>query len=344
MHRRAAASCGFGNRLCPANVLIPPNDAGGRPIKHCIFHGRWYNLRTAVNESRKAFVAAVIAAVLMGVLGVFVKESHCSAQTCSMVRFSIGLFLVVPVFALRREGKAFSLPAAVSGVGISLCILFYFQAIQGLSVGIAALLPATGPLFAAAGEALVQRRMPPWKNGLLMLAAAAGIVLVCAPGICGGGQLEYYAYGLLSGLCYGVYILLNRLIPDKVKNLQRAFWQFVAGVVVLAVPFAMQENPFRGAETGWPYLICIGVFQGCMVMLLAAYAMKHMSAIRYGTVAYLEPTVAVALGWVVYSDHLQPLQWLGVVMVLVCSVCQSLLPNQTAAPPQDTEKQPGAGV
>ncbi len=265
----------------------------------------------------------------MGVLGVFVKESNCSAETCALLRFGIGLFLVLPLYLLRPKHKGFSPQAAISGIGIGLCILFYFMAIQGVSVGIAALLPATGPIFATIGEALITRRCPPLRNCLLMLGALAGIVLVCAPGICGGGEVKYYLYGMLSGVFYGVYLLLNRLIPPNIKNMQRAFWQFVAGFLVLALPFAWQADPFAPVHDGsiqWPYLLCIGVFQGYVVMICAAYAMKHLSAIRYGTIAYLEPTVAVAMGWLVYSDEMSVLQWLGVLMVLAASVVQSLLP------------------
>lgn len=155
--------------------------------------------------------------------------------------------------------------------------------------------------------------------------------MVCAPGICGGGEVKYYLYGMLSGVFYGVHLLLNRLIPPKIKNMQRAFWQFVAGFLVLALPFAWQADPFAPVREGpiqWPYLLCIGVFQGYIVMICAAYAMKHLSAIRYGTIAYLEPTVAVAMGWLVYSDSMNLLQWSGVLLVLAASVLQSLLPAQ----------------
>lgn len=110
--------------------------------------------------------------------------------------------------------------------------------------------------------------------------------------------------------------------------LQRTFWQFVAGVAVLAGPFLMQGNPLEHVDTGWPYLLCIGVLQGFLVLLLVAYAVKHLSAIRYGTIAYVEPVLAVALGWMVYQDSMSPLQWLGVVLVLAASAAQSLLPQE----------------
>ena len=106
-------------------------------------------------RNSSAFLAAILAAFLMGSLGFFVRESACSAQACSFVRFAVGLVLVAGLLGwqrMRGTGSfAFSWQSAVSGAGISLCILFYFLSIQCISVGIAALLLYTGPVFAVLG-------------------------------------------------------------------------------------------------------------------------------------------------------------------------------------------------
>lgn len=282
-----------------------------------------------------AFLAAVVAAFLMGALGFFVRESACSAQGCAFVRFAVGLVLVGCLLAgLVWRGKgsaAFSWPAALSGVGISLCILFYFLAIQEISVGIAALLLYTGPVFAVVGEALLARRMPPRRDCALIALAVAGIVAVTmfAGGeTAGGSGAAGWVYGLLSGVGYAAYILLNRNIPATVGLVQRTFWQFVAGCLVLALPLAGTAAPFAGLAQGWPYLLCIGVCQGFLVMLLIAYAVRHLTAIQYGTISYLEPAVAVLLGWCIYAEQLSAGQWCGFVLVIAASAAQSLIPSR----------------
>lgn len=289
-------------------------------------------MMTGHNSS--AFLSAVLAAVLMGSLGFFVRESACSAPLCSFVRFAVGLLLVavlLGVLSARGRGSfAFSWQAAVSGVGISLCILFYFIAIQSISVGIAALLLYTGPVFAVLGEAVLSRRLPPCRDGILIVMSVAGIVAVSvfAEGGAGTGDNAVgLVYGLLSGVCYAVYILLTRLIPPGVTLVRRTFWQFAAGCALLAVPLVGTENVFSGWEQGWPYLLCIGLFQGFLVMLLIAYAVRHLSAIRFGTISYLEPAVAVLLGWCIYSEQLTAGQWCGFVLVIAASAAQSLLPS-----------------
>ena len=141
--------------------------------------------------------------------------------------------MLVSFLALRGivRRRSFNLQAVLSGVGIALCILFYFLAIERTTLGVAALLLPTGPIFASIGEAVVKHRCPSLQETLLLLTAACGIALVS----CGGGGLSAdpwgVVFGLLSGLSFGVYILFNRLIPEHIDVPERTFWQSAAGVL-----------------------------------------------------------------------------------------------------------------
>lgn len=294
-----------------------------------------------------AFVAALAAAMLMGSLCILVRESGCSAQICSFSRFSIGLLLIgawggMRVLqkrgSLRYSGKAF-----VSGIGISLCILFYFLAIKETSAGIAALLPATGPLFAAIWESLLEHHLPPKRDSILILTAGLGIVLVsCFAGQATAGKNDALGviYGLLSGLSYSLYIVLNRLMPAEVSLLQRTFWQSAAGTLTLLLALFFTESHFETVQEGWPWLAGIGICQGVGVLALVAYAMKYLTSLEFGIVSCLEPTEAALLGWMIYAEAIQPGQWCGFILVLSAILAKSALTRKSApdpAPPAENE-------
>lgn len=288
----------------------------------------------------RAFFAAVLAALLMGSLCIFVRESGCGAQVCSFSRFSIGLLAIGAVGAFQavrsRASLAFSGKAFVSGIGISLCILFYYLAITQTSAGIAALLPATGPLFAAVWESLLERHLPPRRDALLILTAGLGIVMVsCFAGQASAGHNDALGvvYGLLSGLSYSLYILLNRRMEENVTLLQRTFWQSLAGTLLLLVPLAGCEGAAEQAMGGWPWLLGIGVCQGVGVLALVAYAMKHLTSLEFGIVSCLEPTEAAALGWLVYAEAIMPGQWCGFVLVLSAIFAKSALSRKAEPDP-----------
>ncbi len=287
-----------------------------------------------------AYVSAASAAVLMGTLAFFVRESHCSAQCCSFARFAIGMVLIGLLWAVEilrhRDRFVWSGYAMASGAGISLCILFYFLALQHTSVGVAALLLYTGPVFAALGEAFIKRKMPKLRDVVLISLAASGVVLVsiCAPAGGHGGSHLGFSYGLLSGLCYSAYILFNRQIRKRVSLAARTFWQSAAGVGILIFPLLLSDCGLHHVGFGWPYLVSIGFLQGFAVLLPAAYAMKKLSAIKYGTIAYLEPMVAVSLGFFLYHEQMTAGQWAGMSLVLAATFCQTLLPGKRRALPR----------
>ena len=112
---------------------------------------------------------------------------------------------------------------------------------------------------------------------------------------------------------------------------ERTFWQSAAGVAVLVVPMLSTDAPFAGLPEGLPYLLSIGLLQGFLVLMLVAFAMKHLPAIQYGALSYLDPATAVALGWAVYGEQMLPLQWVGVLLVLSSSLAQSLLTQREAS-------------
>ncbi len=270
----------------------------------------------------------------MGTLGLFVCESRCSAACCAFARFFLGMILIGALWAWeihqRRDFFRVSRYGLAAGAGFGLCILFYFMAIQQMSVAIAALLLYTGPVFAALGEAIIHRQMPPRRDVVLISLSALGVAFVSifAPETGRGTSQLGLAYGLLSGLCYAAYILFNRKIRRRTSIPARTFWLSVAGSAVLTLPlFASGGVDPEALRSGGLYLLCIGVIQGFAALLPAAYAMKKLSAIKYGTLAYMEPLAAVAIGCFVYQEQISFGQWQGLALIVLASVLQSFLPT-----------------
>ena len=279
----------------------------------------------------RALLAAMVAAMLMGALCIFVRESECSAQVCSLARFGLG-FLFIGSAALylrlkRRVPLRFSPASFASGVSIGLCILFYFLAIQHTSAAIAALLPATGPLLSALWESLLERRLPPRRDVIMILTAGLGILLVAhfsPQNQPGHDDTLGITFGMLCGLCYSFYLVLNRCMSAEVQMMQRLFWQSVAGTLVLLVPLAAGgAELLQGISSGWPWLVGIGILQGVGVLALVAYAMRHLTSLEFGIISCLEPTEATMLGCLVYSEAIMPGQWPGFVLVFATILAKS---------------------
>jgi threonine/homoserine efflux transporter RhtA len=59
--------------------------------------------------------------------------------------------------------------------------------------------------------------------------------------------------------------------------------------------------------------------------MLAVVALKALPAATFGTLAYLEPIVVVALGWVLFDQSLNTLQLCGSALIIVSGVTQAVL-------------------
>lgn len=282
------------------------------------------------SSKNSAVLAAVAAGCLMGTLGFFVRESGCCATMCAFVRFLLGLVLLAPLLwhgCMGGRDFRFSWVSAVSGAGISLCILFYFMALKRIPVGVAAMLVYAGPVLAAVAEAVWNRCLPRWQDALPMVFSLVGVSAVAVfgegAGHSGSMNPQGVLYSVLSAVCYSVYLLLNSRIPHEVTLGRRTFWQFAAGCAVLAVPLLLGGHSLQGVGGGWPYLLTIGVCHGLLVMVLIAFAARRLSAVQYGTFAYLEPTVAVVMGWSLYAETMSPGQWCGFALVVAAACSQA---------------------
>ena len=282
-----------------------------------------------------ALIAALLAALLMGMLCVPVRESGACAQLSSFSRFGVGFVVFAIMLIFNRIGPhkktiRFSPAAFFSGVSIGLCVLFYFMALKNTSAAMAAMLPAMGPFLAAFWEPFIERQKPPRRDVMLLVSAGVGILLVCSFSPTGdAGDIERHdAFGILCGvlaaLFYSFYLVINRFMSREVGMLSRVFWQSAAGTLVLIGPLLAAPQPWmKYPGEDWSWLLAIGLLQGVCVLVLVAFAMKRLRALEFGIISCLEPTEATLLGWAVYAESTMPGQWVGFIIVLTAIIVKS---------------------
>ncbi len=273
----------------------------------------------------KSVIAALVAAVFMGTLGFFVREAGTEASVTTFFRFAIGLVLVGVWVVVGRKVPRFSLMSLLSGVSISLCILFYFMAIQSISIALAAFTLYLGPVFAIIAEAIYSRKIPALREFVIIGLAFSGFVLISSLGSVSFADIDRgLIYALLSGVFYGGYIFANRLIGFQIELRERLFWQFLAAIVTIGATCLCTGASFEGVSEGWGYLLIIGVVQGFIVLMLTGYAIKHLSSIEFGSLSYVEPLVALLLGFTLYNENLTLSQLLGIALIISASITQCL--------------------
>jgi drug/metabolite transporter (DMT)-like permease len=185
--------------------------------------------------------------------------------------------------------------------------------------GYAALLIGTVPLWAAVLNAVTARRAPSWALVAAVLVGFGGLAVLTTPVLHGGSRSEIASVVALLGaaLSWSTGSILQRNRGVDLRPTSSSAWQHLfAGIVFLILSFAFGEprpEPTREAWGAWAYLVLFG-----SVFAFTSYvtALRLLPVNVVMTYAYVNPVVAVLLGWIVLQE---PLTWwtaVGAVLVL----------------------------
>jgi drug/metabolite transporter (DMT)-like permease len=196
---------------------------------------------------------------------------------------------------------------AAATVGVALLVLDtggVAWAVQRVPTGTAALLLASVPLFMAAIDRL-------WFRIRLPLGAAAGIAtgllgvgMLAAPSgdidPAGAGLLLFAAFAWAAGSAYA------RVAPlPKGPFAGAAMQMLCAGVVLGAIGLVSGEriDVSRVSAASLVALALLIVFGSLVAFTAYFWLLKHASTPLLSTYAYVNPAVAVFLGWAFAGEH-----------------------------------------
>jgi drug/metabolite transporter (DMT)-like permease len=272
-----------------------------------------------------AYGAVISSAILMGSLGIFVRNMSADAMIIAFARLSLGFIFLLGYLVLTGNLRAakvtFSTYLVASGLSIGLCVWSYIKAIAHTSLTNAVFLLYLGPLLAVGFACFLLREKIVLSSVLLMSLAFVGCLFVL--------QFDFsfskadalgYVYGLLSALCYSLIIVTNRKIPAQVPPLGRSFYQLLIAALSLS-PFLAGHNINLSLQD-LPWLLAVGFFQGFLGLTLMIFAIRHLTAYEYGILSYLEPVTATLIGVVIFAEPLSLLQALGGSLIILSGLAQ----------------------
>ncbi len=218
--------------------------------------------------------------------------------------------------------------------------------------GVASVLVATTPMWMALlelclphGERLAGRG---WL-GLLMGLVGVGVLMTERTGRGGNAALEWWGPFLVLGSasCWAIGSVLYRRRRGSKGHMASAAWQMVLGGSTLAlVGLACGEGqtvadldhfPVRGL-LAFLHLLLIGSLVG---FLTYTWLLNHVPATVAGTYAYVNPVVAILIGWLLAGEALT-LAVVGAMAVILAGVglVRSAGVSEPSAEPAPAEDEP----
>jgi drug/metabolite transporter (DMT)-like permease len=210
-----------------------------------------------------------------------------------------------------------------------------FWAEQRVPSGVAAVMLATIPAFMALSEIIILRTQRlTLRLALALLTGVAGVAVLTSRSLDLGGEPidRIGAVALiLAATSWGIASALSRKLPLPPSKVMSSGAQMLAGGVFLALAGAAfgelrDFNPelvSRGAWLALLYLIVPGSIIGFTAYV---WLIARQSPTKVGTYAYVNPVVAVLLGYWLAGEELGARTVLGALFVLISVVVITTTP------------------
>jgi|TARA_B100000315_G_C14578913_1_gene589416 drug/metabolite transporter (DMT)-like permease len=186
--------------------------------------------------------------------------------------------------------------------------------------GYAALIIACTPIWVAIIESILDKKRPSFFLVISLLIGVAGIAVLNWPAIVAGNLNDLKGLFLLiiAGLSWGAgSIYQKRKNIHTTPEISSAVQQFTGGVALLITSFIISEptmNPVPSAWWAWGYLI---IFGSVIAFTSFVKALKLLPPNVVFTYAFVNPVVAVILGFFILGEPITPWTFAGATLVII---------------------------
>lgn len=221
-----------------------------------------------------------------------------------------------------------------------------FWAEQRVPSGLAAVMMATIPVFMALSEIIFLRTQRlTARLAVALLIGIAGVAVLTSRSLNLGGEPidTLGAMALIAGsISWSIATALTRKLPLPSSKVVSSGAQMLAGGILLTITSAAfgEFHGFQPASVSLPawlsllYLIVAGSIAGFTAYV---WLIHHQSPTKVGTYAYVNPVVAVILGYFWAGEPLGPRTVVGTAFVLISVIVITTMRVSNRAPVLEPE-------
>lgn len=174
-----------------------------------------------------------------------------------------------------------------------------------LDSGLAALIVASTPIWVALFEAMLDKKMPSLVLVISLVIGFGGIVILSYPLLSSGIQADILSILALlaASFSWSCGLVLQSRKPVSVsRGVSSGYQQLFGGLVFALIALATREplpTPTTEAWLAWGYLV---VFGSLIAFTSFVSALQLLPASLVTTYAYVNPVIAVLLGWLILQE------------------------------------------
>lgn len=190
-----------------------------------------------------------------------------------------------------------------------------------ISSSLAAIISSLIPVWIVLMNLVVNRtEIPTLRIIAGTLMGVAGIIVIFGGQI--GFQQEAVQLGglqmFIAGFGWAAGSLLVKKLHDHIPTTGAAAFQMLGGGMIL-LPFSLMTEDWSSIQPepqGWIALAYLIVFGSLISYVCFLYAMRHLPVTVVSMYAYINPIVALILGWMLLSEPLSVKIMVGAIITL----------------------------
>jgi drug/metabolite transporter (DMT)-like permease len=216
-----------------------------------------------------------------------------------------------------------------------------FWAEQRVPSGLAAVMMATIPAFMALSEIIFLRTQRfTLRLTFALLIGLAGVAVLVSRGLNLGGAPIDRAGAIaliLASISWSVGSILTRKLPLPPSKVMSSGAQMFAGGILLALTASMlgefhRFHPANVSREAWLSLLYLIVVGSIIAFTAYVWLIHRESPTKVGTYAYVNPVVAVLIGYFLAGEPLGPRTILGTLLILLSIIVITTTRTRKAAP------------
>lgn len=229
--------------------------------------------------------------------------------------------LLLGAWLLATRPRALRIPfrvilqCAFLGIcGYALFSSFFFYALQGLSASLTTLLLYTYPVIVSLAAWVFFQEKLSRSARLALPIVSLGLVLLIA------AQFRVYAaqalvFGFLSAVFYSFYILVSSRVLRRIDPLVSTFYiMLAAGITLSALHF--REHTLVVLPSAFYVVLATALIGTLAAMSLFLAGLQKLTSGEVSILSTAEPVTGVILAGVFLGERLEPMQWLGAILIL----------------------------
>lgn len=264
----------------------------------------------------------IIAMIIFGSIGIFVKNIELSSSVIVLWRTYIGTLFIAFVFLIRRipfniQGiKKNILPLLLAGIVLGGGWVFLFEAYQYLSVSMATLLYYSAPILVFFLSVFLFKEKITKHKLFGITLALIGMMII---NVVGTQEVSLFGIGcgLLSAVLYAMLMILNKYIKG-LSGLESTLIQLFVAAIVMSfyVYFTTGSLIHLPLPEDIFYVVFIGVVHTGIACYCYFCSMQTLSGQSIAILSYLDPACALLFSFIILQERLSILQIIGGACIL----------------------------